>query len=202
PAAELADLLHRRDVLGLLDDADHRRVAPGVETDPALLGLGDVAAGLAEPDPLCHLDERRRQPPDVLRVGGEQVKGDALRALRPNAGQPPELIDKALYDAFVHALPSAFFVVFFVVFFVFVFFVVVFFVVVFFVVVSLAGCPRAGATDAEAGEVESGYPAADRVELPLLKVSRGAGRVTHGREHEVGDRRRGLHRIRRVDHAR
>src|SRR5215468_9185305 len=70
PAAELADLLHGRDVFGLLHDADDRRIAPGVKADPALFGLGHVPAGLAEPHPLRHLDKRRRQPPDVLGVGG------------------------------------------------------------------------------------------------------------------------------------
>src|ERR1700744_4346845 len=81
-AAELADLLHRGDVLGLLHDADHREVAPRVQADPALLRLGHVAAGLAEPDLLGHLDQRVRQPPDAGVVGRQQVKGNPLGTLR------------------------------------------------------------------------------------------------------------------------
>src|SRR5262249_9582869 len=55
PAAEFTDLLDRGDVLRLLNDADHRGIAPRVAADPALLGFGDVAAGLAEPHALGHL---------------------------------------------------------------------------------------------------------------------------------------------------
>src|ERR1700735_411529 len=81
PAAELTDLLHRGDVLGLLDDADHRGVPPGVTANAALLGLRDVPARLADPHALGHLDERGGEPPDVLWVAGEQVERDPLRAL-------------------------------------------------------------------------------------------------------------------------
>src|SRR5690349_9527965 len=104
-AAELADLLHRRDVLGLLYHADHREVAPRVQADPALLGLGHVAAGLAEPDLLGHLDQRVREPPDVGVVRGQQVKGDPLGTLGTDPGQPPELVDEVLDNPFVHVSP-------------------------------------------------------------------------------------------------
>src|SRR5690349_3793240 len=93
-AAELADLLHRGDVLGLLHQAD-----------PALLGLGYVAAGLAEPDLLGYLDQRVREPPDVGVVRGQQVKGDPLGALGTDPGQPPELVDEVLDNPFVHVSP-------------------------------------------------------------------------------------------------
>ena len=43
-AAELAGALDRDDVLGLLDHAQHGRVAPRVAADAALVVLGDVAA--------------------------------------------------------------------------------------------------------------------------------------------------------------
>ena len=78
-------------------------VAAGVEADPALLGLGDVAAGAAEPHLVLDLGERVDQPAYVGRVGGEQVEGDPLGALGTDAGQPPELVDEVLDRAFVHA---------------------------------------------------------------------------------------------------
>src|SRR5690242_8883520 len=102
-AAELADLLHRRDVLGLFHDADHRLVAPRVQADPALVGFGHVAARPAEPHPLGHLDQRVGEPPDLGVIGGQQVKRDPLGALGTDARQPPQLVDEVLDDAFVHA---------------------------------------------------------------------------------------------------
>ena len=101
-AAELAGLLDRDDVLGLLDHADDRQVAPRVAADPALLGLGDVAADAAEPHLVLDLGQRADQPAHVDRVGGEQVERDALRALGPDAGQPAELVDQVLDRALVH----------------------------------------------------------------------------------------------------
>jgi len=101
-AAELADLLHGRDVLGLFHDADHRRVAARVEADAALVGFRHVPAGPAEPDLLCHLDQRVREPLHLGLIDGQQVKSDPLGALRADPGQPPELVDEILDDAFVH----------------------------------------------------------------------------------------------------
>src|SRR5690606_9663531 len=102
PAPELPGPLDRDDVLRLLHDADDRRRAPRVAADLALLLLGDVPADLAEAharlDVADHLDEAR----DVLRVLGEEVERDALGALGPDAGQPPELVDQVLDRALVH----------------------------------------------------------------------------------------------------
>src|SRR5258706_6996072 len=105
-APELADLLNRRDVLGLLDDADHREIAPRVPADAALVLLGDVAADAAELHPLQHLDQRGGQAAYVGRISGQQVEGDALGALRPDARQLTELVDEVLNDAFVHLRTS------------------------------------------------------------------------------------------------
>src|SRR5690606_13436136 len=102
-ATELARALDRQYVLGFLDDTDQRRVAPHVVADAAALGLGDVAAHLAEPDTLGDLAEHLAQPADVLRVGGQQVERDALGTLRTDAGQPAQLVDQVLNDTFVHA---------------------------------------------------------------------------------------------------
>src|SRR6266568_646086 len=102
PAAKLADLLDRRHVLGLLHYADHRRVPAHVQADSALVILGDVAAGAAEFHLLGHLDERRREPADVLRADRQQVKRDPLRALRADTRKLAKLVDQVLDDSFVH----------------------------------------------------------------------------------------------------
>ena len=101
-AAELPGPLDRDDVLGLLDDADHREVAAWVPADPALLLLGDVAADRAEPDLVLDLGQRSHQPSNIDRIGGEQVERDPLGALRADAGKPAELVDQVLDRAFVH----------------------------------------------------------------------------------------------------
>jgi len=54
-AAEFTDLLDRGDVLGLLDDTDHRPIAARIAADPAFVLHGHIAADPAEPDPLGHL---------------------------------------------------------------------------------------------------------------------------------------------------
>src|SRR4051812_42282061 len=59
--AILVRALQRHDVDGLLDDADQRVVAAGVDADPAQLFLGEVAALAAEPDALLYLLERGRE---------------------------------------------------------------------------------------------------------------------------------------------
>src|SRR5690606_22700533 len=99
---KLPRTLDRHNVLGLLDDADHRVVAPRIGTDPALLFLGDVSAGDAEPYLVLHLGEYVGEPAYVHRIGVEYVERDPLRALRADAGQPAEFVDQILNDAFVH----------------------------------------------------------------------------------------------------
>src|SRR5579859_5274426 len=102
PAAELADLLDRRHVLGLFYHADHRRVPPRVQADPALVVLGDVAARAAELDLLDDLDQRRREAADILGVSRQQVERDPQGALRADPGQLAELVDQVLDDSLVH----------------------------------------------------------------------------------------------------
>src|SRR5262249_53221323 len=104
-AAKFADLLDGRNVLGLLDDADHRRVPARVLADPALLFHGHVAAHPAEPDLLGDLDQHRGEPAHVGRVGAQQVKRDALGALGPDPRQPAELVDEVLDHSVVHVRP-------------------------------------------------------------------------------------------------
>src|SRR4029453_15009165 len=106
-APELPGALDRDDVLRLLDDADDVERAPRVAADPALLALGAVVAGHAEADLRLHPLQRGDQPADVGRLGGQQVEGDALRALGTDAGQTPELVDEVLDSALVHGAPTA-----------------------------------------------------------------------------------------------
>ena len=71
------------------------------------VGLGDVAADLAEPHLVLDPFEGLGQPLDVGRLGREQVEGDALRALGPDAGQPAELVDQVLDRAFEDHRPGS-----------------------------------------------------------------------------------------------
>src|SRR4029079_15567026 len=82
---------------------DDRDVTPRVTADSALLLFSDVAADRAEADLVLHLGQGGDQTSYVERIGCEQVERDALRALRTDAGQPPELVDEVLDRAFVHA---------------------------------------------------------------------------------------------------
>src|SRR5690606_20044151 len=107
---ELAGLLDRHDVLGLLDDTDDLVGSARIPADAALLGLGDVEAGGAEPHELLDPLERCREPVAVGRVGLQQMEGEALGALRPDPGQSTELVDEVLDRSLVHRLstdPSA-----------------------------------------------------------------------------------------------
>ena len=95
-AAEFAGALDGLDVLGLLDDAHLRAVPSGVGADAATLVVGDVAAHRAKLHAVADLGQHRGEPVDVRRFDGQQVKGDALRALRPDTRQLAELVDQIL----------------------------------------------------------------------------------------------------------
>src|SRR5690606_20295774 len=95
-AAVLAGALHRDDVAGLLHHAQDVGVTPGIRADAAQLALGDVEALAAEADLLLHLDDRPGEAVRLLRVHLEQVEGDALGRLRPDARQPAERVDELL----------------------------------------------------------------------------------------------------------
>jgi hypothetical protein len=85
PAAELPDLLDRRHVLRFLHDTDHRGVTTHVQADPALVILGDVAAGAAELDLLDDLDQGGRQAAHVFGAGRQQMERDSLRTFGADA---------------------------------------------------------------------------------------------------------------------
>src|SRR5690606_15468759 len=67
------------------------------------LVLRDVAATLAEADLVLDLGQGVDEPLDLVGVRREKVEGDALGALGPDPGQPPELVDQVLDRAIVHA---------------------------------------------------------------------------------------------------
>jgi hypothetical protein len=83
---ELPGPLDGHDVFGLFDHADDAGVSARVTADAALLLFGHVPAGAAEADLPLHAGHRRGQPLDVALLGGQQVEGDALGALRPDSG--------------------------------------------------------------------------------------------------------------------
>jgi hypothetical protein len=81
-------------VLGLLHDADLAPVALLVGADRTGVGIGNVAADGAKPGLLLYRQDGIRQLPGLLLRGAQQVVGEALGALGPDAGQPVELPDK------------------------------------------------------------------------------------------------------------
>ena len=91
---EAARALDRQDVQRLLDDADRRAVARSVAADAAGVDLRDVLADGAEDCPLLQLDDRLRERDGVVVRDAQQVVGEPLRALRPDAGQLVELFDE------------------------------------------------------------------------------------------------------------
>jgi hypothetical protein len=88
--------LDRDHVAGLLHDADDGGVAAGVQADRAARPLREVEADLAEPDPLLDVADRLGERERVLRLGAQDVEGQALGRARPDAGQLAELGDQAL----------------------------------------------------------------------------------------------------------
>ena len=74
----------------------HRGVPVVVEADRAQRVLGDVETPVAEPHPRLGIGERVGEAGDV--VGGhlQEVERDPLRRLRPDPGQPAQLVDEGL----------------------------------------------------------------------------------------------------------
>src|SRR5690606_32893704 len=91
-ALELARALDGGDILRLLDDADRGGGTTRVAADGAALLLGHVAADLAEPHLVAHLDEYLGEAGHVEGLGLQDVERDALGGLRADAGEPAELV--------------------------------------------------------------------------------------------------------------
>ena len=90
-AAVLGRALDRDEVGRLLDDADHRAIAPRVETDRARLVLGQVAALAAEADALLHLLDRGGESECLVLGHAQEVEGEPLSGPRPDPRQPRQL---------------------------------------------------------------------------------------------------------------
>ena len=86
--------LDRDDVAGLLDDADHARVAALVGADPAARAVGEVEADLAQADALLDLADRLGERGGVLRRRAQDVQRQALRRARADPRQLAELGDQ------------------------------------------------------------------------------------------------------------
>ena len=82
------------------------QITPRSRRGSAQIGQGprfaDVAAHLAEPHLGLDLVDRVDQVLRFLVGGRQQVEGDALRALRPDAGQFGERVDQTLDRAVIH----------------------------------------------------------------------------------------------------
>ena len=104
-AGEGTGAFNRHDILGLLDHAQHRRVAALITANRAQLRLGDVAALLAEAHARLHRGNRIGQARHIGSVRIQNVKSDALSRLGAHAGEASELVNEVLYCTLVHASP-------------------------------------------------------------------------------------------------
>ena len=94
PAVVLVRALHRDDVTGVFDHADHVCLAALVLADPADRTDREVEAGLAQAHRGLHLTDRVGQPERLLVGDAEDVEGEPLRGALPDPGQAPELGDE------------------------------------------------------------------------------------------------------------
>ena len=93
-ALERAGALDGQDVERLLDDAQPRLVARRVGADRAQRAGRDVEARLAVDDLVAHRDQRRRQRARLSLGRAQQVVGQPLGGLGPDAGQSRECLDE------------------------------------------------------------------------------------------------------------
>src|SRR3954465_2020120 len=95
-APVLSRPLYRSDVVRAPPGPDDRGITPGIGTDVALLGLGQVEAALTRADPLLHLAQSVCQSPGIIGPSTHDVECDPLGALRSDRGELRELGYKAL----------------------------------------------------------------------------------------------------------
>ena len=93
-AVVAARLLDGDEVVGLLDDADHRAVARGRGAEAAGVNVRQVVADRAGDDLALDLLDRRDEALDVRLRHPQDVEGEPLRRLVPDAGQALELVDQ------------------------------------------------------------------------------------------------------------
>ena len=95
--------LHGDDVARILDHADDLGIAPVVAADGALLArLRHVEADPAERRALLDGDDGVGQTAGVLARHLQDMEGDALGGLGPDAGQATEFVDQGAERAGVH----------------------------------------------------------------------------------------------------
>ncbi len=94
-ALELAGPLEGQDVEWLLDDAQPDLIAARVATDRAQRRVADVEAAIAEDDLVAHVDEGGRQRPGLRVRRSQQVVGQSLGGLGPDAWQARERLDES-----------------------------------------------------------------------------------------------------------
>ena len=92
--AVLARLLNRSDVLRLLDDADDAAIALFVAAERTGIGVGDVVADRTVRDAFLHVADRVDETVGFFARRLENVKGQPLRAFRPDAGEALKLLDE------------------------------------------------------------------------------------------------------------
>jgi hypothetical protein len=95
-AAVLVRSLERDQVGRVLDDADQRVVAAGVEADRAHLVLRQVPALVAEPDARLDLLDRRSERERLVLRDPQEVEREPVRRARADTGQPRQLRDQVL----------------------------------------------------------------------------------------------------------
>src|SRR5262249_8265491 len=92
--AELAGALEGQEIVGLFHDTEGAALPRRIAADPAGILLGDVEAHRAVEDPRLELRQRLGELSDLVRRSLEKEEGEALRRLRPDAGQLLERFDE------------------------------------------------------------------------------------------------------------
>src|SRR6266511_2003343 len=106
-AAELARPLDREEVDWLLHHADERVVASRVPADRARLFLCEIAALVAEADPLLDVLDRGGERERFVLWALEQVERKPVGRARPDAGKARELRDQVFHSGGEHVSYSA-----------------------------------------------------------------------------------------------
>jgi hypothetical protein len=94
-SVEVLGLVDRGDIRGFFDHAHETLIPRGTRAIDARVDIGDVVANGAKAQIRFDVSHRRGQCLGVVIARAENVKGEALRALGPDAGELFQLIDQA-----------------------------------------------------------------------------------------------------------
>jgi len=94
-SVEVLGLVDRGDVRRLFDHTHQTLIPRGARAINTWIDIGDVVANGAKTQIRFDVSHRRGQCLGVVIAGAENVKGEALRALGPDAGELFQLIDQA-----------------------------------------------------------------------------------------------------------